>query len=527
MNVEEASNLRVETQTLDRQGLGRRLVANTAANLGGQTLILLLVFWTTPYLIHHFGPDLYGVFVLLLTSVEFFSLIDLGINPSLVKYVAERLPQGRIEDINRYVGTALTLFLIAGAVIAVGLALSADWIVRHVLNVAPALHRSVVMGFWIAGVTFLFRFTGQAFSAIPIATQRFDVANAVNVGTESFRLVGSVLLVSWGYLLEGVLLVTLVATLASGAANLVIARRLIPGLSWRPRFSAGHFREIVHFSKFVVIANLSGRVVHSLDKMIVAYFLPVASVAFYAVPYALSQRLWALVGNVTAVVFPAASALSGAVSGPKLHELYVRGSKIVAAAAGFPAAALCLLSGELLQYWIGPEFSREGALVLRLLSLGFLVNCLGHVPYVMIQATGRPEVAARFAGLNGLINLVLFLLLIPPFGIVGAAAGFLGAQMIVIPWFIHRVNLALGTGWRDLVRRAYAPVLAATACGCLVVVALRPLVGSLPSLVLVGGAGLLAYLMAAAVLILDQRERSACLEFLDKRRLSPGHLRRS
>lgn len=527
MKAEQASNPQVGPSALGRQELGRRLVANTAANLGGQTLILLLVFCATPYIIHHFGPELYGAFVLLLTSVELFSVIDLGINPSVIKYVAEMLPQGRLEDINRYIGTALTLFLIAGAAIAVGLAFSAGWIVQHVLHVAPELHRTVAVGFWIAGLTFLVRFAGQAFSAIPIATQRFDIANTVTVIAESFRLVGSVLLVSWGYLLEGVLLVTLVAALASGAANLLIARRLISGLSWRPRFSSRHFREIVHFSKFVVIANLSGQVVHSLDKMLVGYFLPVASVAFYAVPYALSQRLWALVGNVTSVVFPAASTLSGEVSGQKRHELYLRSSKIVAAAAGFPAAALWLLSEDLLRYWISPEFAQEGALVLRLLSLGFLVNCLGHVPYVMVQAIGRPEVTARFSGLNGLFNLVLFLALIPPFGIVGAASGFLGAQMIVIPWFIHRVNLLLGTGWLTLCRRAYAPVLAAIACGCLLVVALRPLVDSLLSLVLVGGAGLLAYLVAAAAFTLDRMERSTCLELLDKRRLSLGYLRRS
>src|SRR5207247_2473529 len=116
---------------------------------------------------------------------------------------------------------------------------------------------------------------------------------------------------------------------------------------------------------------------------------------YYSLPYSLGQKLWIFVGNITSVIFPTASALAGRNSSERLQELYVRSTKFVAAVAAFPALALWLFRYQLLYFWISPDFATNSALCLGVLSWGFLVNGLAHVPATICPAIGRPNIGAR------------------------------------------------------------------------------------------------------------------------------------
>jgi len=502
------------------KGLGRRLVANAMANLAGQSLLLLLTFFSTPYIIRHFGAARFGALMLVLTYVEAFGLLELGINATLVKYMAELLEQRRVQDVHAYFGTALTLYLAGGMLIAGLVALSSQWVIANFMNIGEELQQHVVHAFWIASVAFLFRFVSQPASGIPIAAQRFDIANYVSVGSEIIRVLGSVAVVYFGYLLQGVLVVILVANLFSCAAYFIIAQRLIPGLSLWPRFSSGHLRSLFHFSKFILIANVSGRAVSYADNLMIGYFLPVVAVGFYTIPYGVCKRLSAFVQNLAVVVFPAASSLSATAQPQQLEELYLRGSKMVAAAVSFPALALCLFSSEFLRYWIGPEFAQQGALAMRLLTLGFLLSCLGHIPFLFLQGTGYPQIAARFAGGQAVLIVILFWIFIPRFGIAGAAAGFLIAQSIVMPWMTHCCNRLLQIGWTRVLVTTYASVVPTSVLASLACLALRSWVSSLFSLAVVVAVGLVVYLAMVVAIVFDGKERATCWQFVSARSFS-------
>jgi O-antigen/teichoic acid export membrane protein len=506
--------------------LGRVLVRNTLANLIGQAVLLLLTFFSVPYTAHRLGTAQYGAMILLLTYIEAFGLLNLGINPTLVKYIAQLLPQHRMKDIQGYVGTSFALYAVTGLLIGLLASVLARWVVTRFLNVPLDLQHTVTLSFWIASAAFLFRFVGQVPAAIPIAAQRFDIANFLNVGSEATRIVGVLGVLYLGHFLVGVMMVTVVASFLFCGASFIAARRLIPDICLRPGFSRAHFLSLVRFSKFVVVGNLTNRVVTNADNVLIGYFLPVSSMAFYGVAYALGQKLWTLAGTVAGVVFPAASSLSRSSQESQLQSLYLRGTKAVTAAVCFPALALCIFSREFLLHWIGPEFAEQGALVLRLLAGGFFLNCLGHVPYLMLQSTGYPEVAARLAMIYGVANVALFALLIPRFGIVGAAAGFLASQILVVPWIVHRANRLFRIRWSALLANSYRPLLVASGLGCLACLGLRPWASSMLRLLVASIVGGLVYMVATWTTGLGTAERAECLAAIDQLRFSSYRPRR-
>jgi O-antigen/teichoic acid export membrane protein len=61
---------------------GRRLARNTALNLAGRIVPLLVAIVTVPYVIHHLGPDRYGLLALAYMVVDYSALFNLGIGPA-------------------------------------------------------------------------------------------------------------------------------------------------------------------------------------------------------------------------------------------------------------------------------------------------------------------------------------------------------------------------------------------------------------------------------------------------------------
>ncbi len=298
-------------------------------------------------------------------------------------------------------------------------------------------------------------------------------------------------------------------------ANIAAAKQLMPELRFRPSFSRRHFKEIFHFSKHVLIAKISGRIVGWADVGIIGYLRPVADVAYYGIPSSIKDKLWSLVANAAVVVFPAASSLSGSNQHARLRELYVRATKILVLFSLFPSLALFIYSRNFLTYWMGPAFAKFSTLAMELQMLACFASCLCLIPYTVLQSAGYVRATAQIAIFNSVCNVALFLGLIPHFGINGAAAGFLISQALTAPVLIHVSNRVLGVDWKSLFFRAFVPVLGALAIPSVVLLALRPRVTSFLSLTAVMGiSGSLAIGMAVIVL-LDSKERAACWSFLD------------
>jgi O-antigen/teichoic acid export membrane protein len=504
--------------------LGTLLARNTLTNFAGQAVVAALVLVATPYIVREFGSAAYGVLMLVLTFVSFLGVLQLGLNAGLVRYLAPAVQQGDAEAAGSYLGNTLALFLGLGTLAAAMGAAAGHLITGGMVDLPPGLEHSALVGAYVASLALWVRFPGEALLAVPIAAQRFDLVNLVFLGSEAIRIVLSVAAVWLGYRVEGVCWAIVLANVFFLAAGVVCARRLVPGLSLRPRLDRPALRELLHFSKYVLVASVSSRIVQSVDKVVIGHLLPVRFVAYYDVPYGLGQKVSTLVGNVTSVLFPAASALSAEEARGRLQELYLRGSKVVAGLAALPALLLCLFSDQVLLHWIGPEFAEEAGGILAVVSLGFFFNTLAHVPFVVAQATGHPEISARFSALNAAATLALLFVLVPPFGIMGAAAGFLVTQAAFAPWFALTANRLLGVRFGALVRAAYLPTAAGMLAALGTWAALRGAAHTLAGLALAGFACAVAYAAALAVLAVDGKERAAVRRLLHRRAPRVGAL---
>jgi O-antigen/teichoic acid export membrane protein len=499
-----------------RDSLGQRLVANTLFNFLGQLYVLALGFAVVPYVVHRLGPDLYGLLMLVAAIGGFAGVLNLGVGRAFSKYVAELYWQRDFARISSLFQTAFAIALLAGSAGCLILIAFRDSLSSALFHGGADSERYVAFALLMTAVGVFISMAMEPLSAIPVALQRFDIYNGMNILSSTLRNLGAVLVLVLGFFLRAVLVVYLFASLTLLVIYARYARRLIPGLRLRPRLRWPELKRLLGFSVFVILAGVSALVVHRLDRVLVAYFLPIAAVAYYVVPYSLAEQTCLGVGNITSVIFPSASELSAMQALDKVRELYLRATKMVVL-AGLPVAVVLLVvPGQILRYWVGADFAVRGALTLRLLAAGFFFNILAHVPFVVAQGVGRPWISAKYSLLNGAANLVLFLALIPHHGIVGAGMGYFVSEALVMPVFIWEVSRLLQVSWPQLFSQAY---LRPFACGGVALAALwvcRPHVNSLLTLVLACGIALGLYGLAGFATALDHRERTGiCTQVLN------------
>ncbi len=87
-----------------------------------------------------------------------------------------------------------------------------------------------------------------------------------------------------------------------------------------------------------------------------------------------------------------------------------------------PAVLVIILLGkEGLGLWLGDEFARQSTGPLQWLTFGVFLNSLATIPFVLIQAAGRPDLTAKFHMVELVVYAPLLWLLIGRYGIEGAA----------------------------------------------------------------------------------------------------------
>jgi O-antigen/teichoic acid export membrane protein len=490
-------------------GVGQRLVSNTVVNFVGQGILLILNIATAPYIVHRLGAELFGVVALVQTTAGFAGLLNLGIGRALTKYVSELHWKGDIKTINELFQTAWATCIGSG-ICAVSLLIGPRVVIGRIFfRGGPEVDGVVGFAICVAALGLFSSMLLEAVSALPGALQRFGICNAVNLSMGILRCLGSVALLAWGYSIRSVLMVNLFANAVGVIAFAVTSRRLISGLSLVPRFSWPAFSRLFGFSLPLILSSLAALIVTRLDRFILAYFLPLAAVTFYTLPYSLSEKLSMGITNVTSVVFPFTSELHAMSAHEKVQELYLRATKLLNIVMLPVTVLLVTIPGPILRYWIGPEYAKQGAVALSLLGMATFLNAVSAVPTVTSLGVGRAWMPACFAGASAVVNLAANFLLIPRLGINGAALGALLPQAIVVPFFVYVVTRTLNLSpWR-LISKAFLRPAACALVQFAVLFSLRGYISSRLSLVVVCLASALLFGLISLFGAIGQEERIA------------------
>jgi O-antigen/teichoic acid export membrane protein len=419
---------------------------------------LLVALFAIPLLIQGLGTDRFGVLTLVWMLIGYFGLFDLGIGRALTQLVSGMLEGDRAGQIPRLTWTGLALMLVFGAVGSVLLASVTPWLVGGALNIPPSLRAESLTAFYVLAASLPLVITTSGFRGVLEAYQRFDLINAIRVPMGVFTFAGPLLVLPFSNSLAPIVVVLVFGRAVAWAAHVFCCLHAVPGLRSRPGFDRESIAPLARFGGWMTVSNLASPVMVYFDRFLVAALLSVGAVAYYVTPYEVVTKLWLVPGALLAVLFPAFAATSMR-DNRQLALLTSRAIHIIFLVL-FPVILILITwAPELMHAWLGPEFSRQSAPVLRWLAFGVFINSLAQVPFTVLQGMGRPDLTAKLH----LCELPLYGLiawwLVRTMGIEGAAIAWVGRATIdAVALSILTIRALPGGGGMTI--RELAPVAA-------------------------------------------------------------------
>jgi O-antigen/teichoic acid export membrane protein len=403
-------------------GHGAGMRRNTALLVAGALVSTVIALATVPAYLSVLGQERFGVFVIVGLVIAYFAIIDRGLNAAVQNEVARLGPEAA-DARAVVVWTAVALNAVIGVVAGAGL-LVIGWILfGHVLSLSGDLRVESVDALPALAACVPLTTVLAVFQGGLLGRERFGTVTVLDiVRLSALQLLPLGFAYWWGpelvWLALGLLAALAFSTLCHFAACLGLA--LAPRLWARP--SRAVASRLFHYGKWVTVTSVLSPLLDMSDRIVIATVRGASAVTTYAIPYNLASRLLIIPFSLIRVAFPRFSAL-GAEDSRSVGSRALLGLAAVTA----PLAVLgATFAAPFLELWIGGDVARDAAPVAAVIFAGVWINGLGYVPYILLQAQGRPDLPARFHALEFIPFLIVLAIGVKFGGPLGAAIAWCG-----------------------------------------------------------------------------------------------------
>jgi O-antigen/teichoic acid export membrane protein len=197
---------------------------------------------------------------------------------------------------------------------------------------------------------------------------------------------------------------------------------------YRPRVAFGAWRRIIGFSMWTWASTMLAQIQGPSESMVIGRMLGTMQVGVYAVGLELGLL------PTTELVEPLGRALfSGFAS---LHNASQGLAKMFQGAVGtglmlvLPAGVgISLVADPMVRLSLGEQWL-AAVPVVQILAIGATTTIFIHAAATLIVAIGRPKVTFWFSVAATVVKLTALLLLVPRFGVTGAAVAWVGSSLV-------------------------------------------------------------------------------------------------
>jgi len=338
----------------------------------------------------------------------------------------------------------------------------AENVVANSITLAMAIGVGAAIILWLArGVilrTFLSGLTAAQFTLLLLllpfflldsyamsilrALRRFDLFNLRRLVGQLIMLAAMfVVLVVFNKAASGAVLAFVCAAAVSAILSLVFVGSIV---HLRPGFHPKLLGESAAYGFKSYVQNLVGHLNYRLDVYLLAMFLDPAQVAFYAIATNIAELAWYIPNSVGTVLFPRLSATSH----ERVHPLTAEVCRHTVFITSLATLGLTAVSWLVIPFLYGPAYL-PALVPLFILLPGILTMAVYKVLTRNFSSRNRQQMSILAAGGALVLNVGLSVVLIPRYGIGGAAfsslISYAAASIILLVAFLRDSGL----GWRD------------------------------------------------------------------------------
>lgn len=385
--------------------LGQLLRSSLVYGLGNYG-VKIVGFLLIPVYTRYLAPHDYGVMSMVSSFGQaLFIFFNLGQSTALFRfYYEDERPGGRERVI---AGSLWIAILVSTPLTVVVVALARP--IASILLGSDALWGLIAIGVFTVACRQLLR--------LPFAVFRANERDTYYAGWSVTRTalnagLAVVLVVGFGLGVRGVLLAAL---LAEAACCLLLVPRLAGTL--RGRWPGEEMRAQLTFGTSLVPGAMATFVLDLSDRFFLRHYSNLSEVGLYSLGYRFGEIISFVVAAVQ-LAWP--QFVFSNRRSPNAQELYSYATTYYVGGMVFLILGLSMLAPEAIRLMAAPAYARA-ALVVPIIALAYLCEGLCYVGTIGIMLQRRPLIRSAAIGVAAAINIGLNFLLIPSYGMLGAA----------------------------------------------------------------------------------------------------------
>jgi len=411
----------------------RNLAADVTGTVGTRLITMAFGVFTGIITARMLGPDNRGIFALAaLFPASIVTLSKLGQGIASVYFIRREK-----EEVSQVASNVLMIALVVGVLLIGGALLLRETLLASVLRGVP------VWAFVIVLPMIPILLVESYLYGILQSTDRFRVYNTRLIAEAVFTLSGMfVALIVLRQGLYGAFAVTITVRIVMAVWVVITVHR---GSPLRMRFDVPLFRRMMRFGLKSHVQIIASHFHFKADMYLVAYFTSPAEVAYYAIAARLAEHIMMVPQSLGMALYPRLAG-SDIAHADLMTATACRQTLALTAGIG---VVLSLVGRWLITTWYGVDYAPAAA-PLVYVCIGVVMMSL----YVLLSRnfTSRNKqvinIVSAYVALLG--NLGLNLVLIPRYGIVGAAIAtaisYSTSAVLLLVFFLMESGLA----WYDV-----------------------------------------------------------------------------
>lgn len=416
----------------------RKIAKGAGIGFVGTLIGMAFSFFTTIIIARFLGPSDYGLISLGFAGITITATLSLmGLQTGIQRYVS--FYKGK-EDKERIKGTILGTLKISfplSLISAILIFFGADWISVHVfheVNLAPILRIfSISIPFFVLTQIFINAIVGFQEIKYQVYTTHLFHNILKLVVISSLLLLGfGVIGVASGWVLTIILTPFL--------AFYFLEKRIFPVFNTKVKsISVG--KELFSFSWPLIIGTVTGLIMGWMDTLMLGYLSLSIDVGIYNVALQIAHLITIIPSTFAAIFFPVMSELYARNKIEDFRRTFSVVSKWILASILPVFLFLFLFPNQIIKILFGIEYG-GGASALSTLTFAFMIGAVLSLNASILQTYGRTKILLAISCVTAAANFLLNLLLIPIYGVDGAAiaTGFsFSLNSILIFFFAYKI----------------------------------------------------------------------------------------
>lgn len=403
----------------------KSVVKNAVRNLLGQGLPLVVAFYCIPQLITILGVERFGFLTLIWVIVGYLSIFDLGLGQALTKLVAEQIGHGEHDKIPALFWTAMWLMCCLGVTGMLIAEMAIPYLMDSLFKLPPEFMQEAQSALAVAALSLPFVIVSTGSRGVLEAFQRFDLVNWVRIPLGIFTFAAPLLVaLNLSNNLSVIAAVLVFGRFIFLCSTMWLCFKIIPALRQVQKIQRELFKPLFSFGGWMTLTNLIGPMMVYLDRFVIGALISMSAVAYYVTPYEVVTKLWILPGALIGALF-SAFAINLAHHAARTVKQFGNAMDGIFLLMLPITMLVMIFANEGLIIWLGRDFASHATNVFQILAIGVFINSMGRVPFVFIQAAGRPDIPARLFLIELPLYLLCLWLMLERWDIEGAAIAWL------------------------------------------------------------------------------------------------------